>query len=443
MIKYVTQGKRSGKFSAPEYVGRYKLRGMSKIVEVPLHCTDKRIATEKLDAIVDELEREAAGIIAPKPLRDAAQRTMADHLKDFIADLTARQRAPMYVYNAQKHVAKLIEQCNWTWPKDVTGDSFLTWRAGQHGKAAKTLNGYLDFATALLKWMTRQGRLVANPLAGVGRVETKGKEKRKRRALGDAELRRLMAVAGPRSLAYLALVHTGLRRAELAKLQWGDVHLDSPVPFIQARSATTKNGKDAVIGLPRELVDGLRLARPEKVSASAPVFKRVPSMEVYRDDLTAAGIEYKDAQGRQADLHALRKTLCTSLNRLGVAPRVAMEVMRHSEISLTMKDYTDTKGLPTLEVAGMLPQYMPVAASELAATGTESKQDANTQGKIHPQIAPQLGVRLGRELSQQGTESTRGDSDETPEIKAKSRDLSHQVAASMATGKTWGTRIRT
>ena len=90
MIQYVfihRRKSRDAKRSRPEYTGRYKLAGMLKAKDVALHTTDKRIAQEKLQHIVDELQREAAGIIAPRPLREAAQRPMADHQAEFVAEL--------------------------------------------------------------------------------------------------------------------------------------------------------------------------------------------------------------------------------------------------------------------------------------------------------------------------------------------------------------------
>src|SRR5271170_2532586 len=122
-------------------------------------------------------------------------------------------------------------------------------------------------------------------------------------------------------------------------------------PFVQVRASTTKNHKPAVIGLPAEVVEELRRIMPP--SAFGPVFRRIPSMEIFREDLKAAGIPYRDALDRQADFHALRHTLGTMLGSLGVAPRVAMEVMRHSDMQLTNRTYTDVKNLPTLEVVGL------------------------------------------------------------------------------------------
>jgi len=57
--------------------------------------------------------------------------------------------------------------------------------------------------------------------------------------------------------------------------------------------------------------------------------------------LKAAGIDFVNATGHRADFHSLRHTLATNLARAGTAPRVAMEIMRHSDMRLTAKTYTD------------------------------------------------------------------------------------------------------
>jgi hypothetical protein len=49
----------------------------------------------------------------------------------------------------------------------------------------------------------------------------------------------------------------------------------------------------------------------------------------------------KRDEARQFDLHAFRVQLASLLNRAGVAPRVAMLIMRHSDLRLTMRTYTD------------------------------------------------------------------------------------------------------
>ena len=75
----------------------------------------------------------------------------------------------------------------------------------------------------------------------------------------------------------------------------------------------------------------------------------------FRRDLTRAGIVYQDEQGRRADLHALRKTFGTALVLNGEHPRVVMEAMRHSDLKLTMKLYTDAGQLPVGAALARLP----------------------------------------------------------------------------------------
>ena len=61
-------------------------------------------------------------------------------------------------------------------------------------------------------------------------------------------------------------------------------------------------------------------------------------MSVFRADLRAAKIEFLNAMGQRVDFHALGHTLATNLALAGTAPRVAMEVMRHSDMRLTSKN---------------------------------------------------------------------------------------------------------
>lgn len=60
--------------------------------------------------------------------------------------------------------------------------------------------------------------------------------------------------------------------------------------------------------------------------------------------------------GRRADFH-FRHTLATNLARKNVAPRVAMQILRHSDIRLTMNHYTDGSQLPVVEAIGKLPVF--------------------------------------------------------------------------------------
>ncbi len=103
----------------------------------------------------------------------------------------------------------------------------------------------------------------------------------------------------------------------------------------------------------------------------ARIFASIPTMKRHKDILAAAGIDFDAGHGR-ADFHALRHTLGTILSKAGVAPRVAMELMRHTDLRLTMKVYTDPRVFDLSGAVESLPGVEEVAQAK-AATGTDGK----------------------------------------------------------------------
>ena len=80
------------------------------------------------------------------------------------------------------------------------------------------------------------------------------------------------------------------------------------------------------------------------------------------------------------DLHALRKTFGTLLAASGVAPRVAMELMRHSDMKLTINVYTDVTQLPIAQETALLPALSLLAKetqTEAVSLEKETRGDTN------------------------------------------------------------------
>jgi hypothetical protein len=168
MIKFVFRPKRvvrGRKKTGRLYSGRYQLEGEPRMTEVPLKTSDKQVAEKKLEEIVLEREREAAGIIAPKPIRDSAKRELLSHLENFLERLEVLGRDDKYLNNLRWRVTKLIVECAWQYLANVSAETFEAWRVRQTGKAPKTLNEYLDTANAFLNWMVFAQRTGVNPLA--------------------------------------------------------------------------------------------------------------------------------------------------------------------------------------------------------------------------------------------------------------------------------------
>ena len=334
---------------------KYRLHGETgKPLCLSLGTSDKQVAERLRGEKLAEFERERAGILAPKSMREAACCEFVKLLEEYVQDVRARGKAVRYADNLEARLNSLAVACGWKRLRDVTAESFTSWRANQQ-LAPKTLNEYLNAASGLLNWLQRHGRVPANPLRTVGRVETRGRETRQRRAFTESELARLFNVAGNRKAVYVTAAYTGLRRGELEQLEWVDVHLeDVAQPFLEARASTTKNHRKATIQLHGDVVTALRDHQAKKGGKGDGVFV-VPTIETFRHDLERAGIPYKDAQGRVADFHSLRVTLCTNLQKAGVPQRVAQEIMRHSGPELTARVYTDTASLHTWSAIEKLP----------------------------------------------------------------------------------------
>lgn len=67
LFQHKRKGEESRRWSA-----RVRLDGGLKQKTVPLHISDKRVAEQKLAQLIEELEREVAGIGTPKVQKDAA-----------------------------------------------------------------------------------------------------------------------------------------------------------------------------------------------------------------------------------------------------------------------------------------------------------------------------------------------------------------------------------
>jgi hypothetical protein len=61
------------------------------------------------------------------------------------------------------------------------------------------------------------------------------------------------------------------------------------------------------------------------------------------------------------------------MNSVGVAPRVAQALMRHSDIKLTMKNYTDANLLPTATAIYSLPNLTAKTAPQVAPQNSTNR----------------------------------------------------------------------
>ncbi len=347
--------------------------------------TDKG-ASEQLGAKLDrDKARGERGLI--DPYKAHRKRHLSEHVADWITELHQLGRDDIYVGLCEARMARLIADCGWKTLAGINPENFIAWREtaqvtvgtakkkGSNVKSmgARTQNHYLETARAFCLWAIKRKRMASNPLADVQGVETAGQLRRERRALHDEEITALLSAVHPRhQLAYRIILSTGLRRDELKQLRWGDVKLNAPMPCIELRAETTKAKRADVLPVRADLAELLKDARGE-AGDDERVCRTLPSMETHKRYLMAAGIAYEDEQGRRVDFHSLRHTYGTLLAKAGIAPRVAMSMMRHSDMKLTMNVYTDPR---VFDMAGAVEKLPALAAHQVvtgSATGTDGQ----------------------------------------------------------------------
>jgi integrase len=359
-----------------------------------LGVTDKQVAEKRAQEFIQEMEREAAGILEPKIIRHGATQPLSAHLEDYLADLEKRNRAGRNGRGARQlkmRVTRLMNECKWNVAFNVNADSFIAWRSRQIN-SARTLNHYLQAMVSFLNWLERVGRIKGNPLKFAGKIDERGQSKRVRRAFTDEELRCLVTASGVRGIVYFTAARTGLRQEELRQLIWDDLRFDEKVPHVRVRVICAKNKTEEHVPLVPEIAEALKMHRPVNYSPTDLIFPNgVPQARRLRRDSERNGIAYCDESGRYADFHALRYTWATFLQRHGIAQRFAMKLLRHSDIKLTAKVYTDESQLPIYDAVKRLPRLLDHtqirAQISVAAGHYLSHTDAKSEGNQTMQLA--------------------------------------------------------
>ena len=323
--------------------------------------------------LAERMERDAARAkqgLAPSVDPAMAQTHYREVLARWLADLERQGCDDVYVANMRRLLTKVAEGAGWTMLASIRGDRVRDWLADIKVKGVPDLEGkrkvklpsdrtidqYLEVAKRFLNWCCSQDPpyLESNPLLGVKKIP-KPRKVRRRRALLEPELVRLLSVAGSRAAIYKTAALTGLRKDELRQLQWRDVRLEVTKPEIQLRSEANKSRRVDRVPLLPALVSLLGSIRPAQYHPLDPVFPEIPTLETFQRDLRRGSIPYRDAEGRQADFHSLRYSFCTMLARANVPIRTAMELMRHRDPKLTLQIYCDAGQLDTDEAVSRLP----------------------------------------------------------------------------------------
>ncbi len=383
-------------------------------------CTDKRETERMRDAAAIEQAKVRSGLVDPKELayRDHQARPLAAHIADWSGTLAAKGATPKHIDLSTGRVRRLVavirganlsdidppknvkrkdlpryeeRLADWLAParlSDLTAElvqqALSTLRA--KGRSLATLNHYRTAAKAFSRWCHETRRTREDALRGVKGYNAKEDRRHDRRTISLAELQELikvaergpvvMGVTGPaRGLCYRLAVATGLRYSEIASIK--PTSFDWKAPSVRVAAAYTKNGMEAELPLPGDLVADLR-PFVEALPAEAFVWPlpKDKGAELLQADLAVAEIPYQDESGLFFDFHSLRCQTATLADAAGVSPRVVQKLMRPSTLELTGR-YTRPRAVDIEAAASLLPSLKSVGdgSEGMALTGTDGGSD--------------------------------------------------------------------
>ena len=413
--------KRHGKGS---YIARW-YDATGKRCQKSTRTIDLATARRILAKHVEGVALRKSGVVDARADRFAIenQRPLADHVRDYLEHCTGAGLAPKHIDEKTRHLNRMRDGTKATQLSELTADALEKhlWRMQSDGLSARTVNFARQTAVAFMSWCVKTGRVEANVLKVVPKLDERKDRRRVRRPLTDSELARLLDVAElhGRKAWYLAAALAGLRRGDLKRLTWADVNFaESSITITEGKAKRTD-----IIPMHPQLAEELRRrldANPALPTAS--VFAQAVTPLTVLKDLLRAGLAREepmsdangkpimvgkqnprpkmhivtsDAEGRVLDLHSLRTTLGTNLARSGVAPQLAQRIMRHADYRTTLQHYTVLGLADTASAIGKLSPISSGQEREAArATGTDVAQGIRHKG-CSPKCR-QLGLEMGQ-----------------------------------------------
>jgi integrase len=297
--------------------------------------------------------------LIPKQKQHVA-RGLADHLTDWKASLLGKGVSDKQARLVTGRASRVLTEAGCKHLSDIDRDAIE--RAAdrlreRRGLSNQTHNFNLAAVKQFTGWLLEYDRLQVDPLgvklAKLGARKVSTDRRHDRRALSVEEVRALLeaTAAEPerhgmegteRALLYRLALETGLRANELHTLECGRLSLKGKSPTVTVKATFAKNKTTTELPL-RPATAALLKAHTRQRLPVARVFNMPPSdktAKMFRRDVEAAGIPYRDDDGLVADFHSLRHTFITNLVNAGVHPKIAQKLARHSDIKLTMDRYT-------------------------------------------------------------------------------------------------------
>lgn len=329
---------------------------------------DRKVAEAILRKFETEVVAKKAGLIDPreKRYRDEGLRPISEHLDDYFSTKVGVTKR--HLYCARTGIERICIATGIERLCDLSRDKVMMAR----GKIVRyrtngTANRIVGYIRAFTTWLYETDRLRWDPLKGIKALNEQETQIRHRRSIPEGQLAHLLKVTASeperfgmsgalRALLYRLALSTGLRFNELVTLTPRHCRLDGPGhPTIEVEIRNAKNRKQATLPLPIPLAAELakRAAETEPRGRIFPTCSDFGT-EFFIPDLEAAGIPYRDEDGKYFDFHALRGQFATMLDEAGIPMGVRQKAMRHSSPVLTAR-YTRPRDEQHIAAIGQLP----------------------------------------------------------------------------------------
>jgi integrase len=221
-----------------------------------------------------------------------------------------------------------------------------------------------------------------NPVAVI-RLSNRSERPRKRRSWTVDEARRFLECARRDDdvlyTAYVLVLVLGLRKGELLGLAWESVDLDSAELHISqqvqrvggqlVRRRTKTESSEAPLPLPDFCVTALKLRRQQQdidrdragdawIDTGLVFTTRHGTPIEPRNFNRSFDRRIGKAGVSKITVHGTRKTCGSLLAALDTHPRVAMQILRHSKIAVTMEIYTEIPSAATRDALRKLGEWL-------------------------------------------------------------------------------------
>ncbi len=366
------------------------------LVGLPPRTRDRLVAIGLLDS-----ERVGVG----KPL--------ADHLDDFTDALRGKGDTEKQIRQLTQRIRKVCLGCGFKTFGDISAAAVWRFIGKLRDDCYKTRTRchYLGAVRQFTKWMRDERRASDDPLAGM-KPETVDDEA-EAGVFEPDELRTLLTETerGPvrrrmtgfeRRLLYELAGSTGFRSKECRTITWGDIDLGADPPTATVTAKHAKNRKLYDQPLTASLTQVLARCREirGRVDPEDLVFPVTPDetriAAMLRDDMRAAGLPECDSAARPRNFHSLRHSFGSHLARANVSPKLAMDLMRHSDVNLTLRRYSHTLLPDRSSAIQKLPDFSQPERSVARATGTSDSEPV--ESVLASCLAPQrqfTGAQVG------------------------------------------------